>query len=672
MSFACLTGLKQTISYLSRDKNGDTAVTDYSPLPESMRSSKPATEATQRVQQSFKDKLNFEDRQSFADAERGFIASLAPLTIAHDQSSRPAYDLETSLAFLDGDAPDTVNPSLWRQAQLNAHYHGLFEVTDGIYQIRSFDIANMTLIRGKTGWIIIDPLTSAETARAGLELANQHLGERPVSAVIHTHSHVDHFAGVLGVITQEQAASGEIPVLAPLDYVQEALSENVLAGNVMGRRATYMYGNLLTPSPTGFVTTGLGAALSMGSTGFVLPNDIIKTTGETRTLDGVDIEFQMTMGTEAPAEMVFYFPQFKALCMSEITSHHLHNVYTPRGAQVRDALAWADQINESIDLFGDRLEIQFASHHWPTWGREAAVHYLEKQRDLYKFIHDQTLRLANLGYNKEEIAEQITLPDSLGMEFYNRDYYGALYANARAVYVKYLGFFDGNPSTLHPLPPVDAANNYVRYMGGAEAILKKAREDFDAGNYRWVAEALNHVVMHDPEQLEARALLADTLEQMGYQSEAAPWRNFYLCGALELREGLPDGSMYAASAGMIAAIPLRNIFQVMSVRLNAERADGITLKLNLAFTDAEATLLVINNSVLHAFAGRQANDANATLGISELNFKRMMAGQTDGATLLGDGHLTIDGDAEALLQLSGLFDQFERRFPIVTPRKPFK
>jgi len=636
-----------------------------------MREPKPATEATRQVQQSFRDKLNFEDRQSFADAEKGFIATLSPLTIAHDRSGRPAYDLETPLSFLDGDAPDTVNPSLWRQAQLNAHYNGLYEVTDGIYQIRSFDIANMTLIRGDKGWIIIDPLTCSETARAGLELANKHLGKRPVTAVIHTHSHVDHFAGVLGVITHEQAASGEVPVLAPRDYVQEALSENVLAGNVMGRRATYMYGNLLKPSPTGFVTTGLGASLSMGSTGFVLPNDIIKETGETRLLDGVEIEFQMTMGTEAPAEMVFYFPRFKALCMSEITSHHLHNVYTPRGAQVRDALAWADQINESIDLFGDRLEIQFASHHWPIWGREAAVRYLAKQRDLYKFIHDQTLRLANLGYNKEEIAEQIRLPDSLGLEFYNRDYYGTLYANARAVYVKYLGFFDGNPSTLHPLPPVDAANQYVRYMGGTESILEKAKEDFAAGNYRWVAEALNHVIMHDPEQTEARALLADTLEQLGYQSESAPWRNFYLCGALELREGLPGGSMYAASAGMVASIPLENIFQVMSVRLNADRAAGVVLKLNLAFTDAEQTLLVIENSVLHAFAGRQAEDATATLTISELNFKLLMSGQADGATLLGKGELTIEGDAGALLQLSGLFDQFERRFPLVTPRKPF-
>ncbi len=642
----------------------------YSPLPEDLRTPKPATPATQSVQQSFQNKLNFEDKKSFEDARRGFIATLEPMTIAHDKNARAAYDLE-AMSFLNDEAPATVNPSLWRQAQLNAQHHGLYEVVDGIYQIRSFDIANMTLVRGDRGWIIIDPLTSAESARAGLELANQQLGERPVSAVIHTHSHVDHFAGVLGVITHEQASTGEIPVLAPKDFVQEALAENVLAGNVMGRRATYMYGNLLAPSPTGFVTTGLGAALSMGSTGFVIPNDTICETGETRTIDGIDIEFQMTMGTEAPAEMVFYFPQLKALCMSEITSHHLHNVYTPRGAQVRDALAWAEQINESIDLFGERLEVQFASHHWPIWGQQDAVSFLTKQRDLYKFIHDQTLRLANMGYNKEEIAEQLSLPDSLGLEFYNRDYYGTLYANARAVYVKYLGFFDGNPATLHPLPPTAAGENYVRYMGGPEAIVEKARQDFAEGNYRWVAEVLNHIVMSDPEQIEARALLADTLEQMGYQSESGPWRNFYLCGALELREGLPGGSNYATSGGMVAAIPLDNLYQIMAVRLNAQKADGVVLKLNLAFNDAEPTLLQIENSVLHAFTGRQSEQADATLHISELNFKLLMSQQKDGATLLSDGDLTIEGDAAALLSLSGMFDQFERRFPIVTPRKPW-
>ena len=302
----------------------------------------------------------------------------------------------------------------------------------------------MTLIKGNTGWIIVDPLTSSETSRAGLKLANEQLGERPVVAVIHTHSHADHFAGVLGVVDQNDVETGKIAVIAPVDYVQECLAENVLAGNAMSRRATYMYGNLLQPSPTSFVTTGLGAALSMGTTGFVIPNDIISKTGETRTIDGIEIVFQMTMGTEAPAEMVFYFPQFKALCMSEITSHHLHNVYTPRGAQVRDALAWAAQINESIELFGADLEVQFASHHWPTWGRDAAVDYMKKQRDLYKYIHDQTLRMANHGYTKEEIAELVSLPDSLGKEFYNRGYYGTVHHNTRAVYVKYLGFFDGN------------------------------------------------------------------------------------------------------------------------------------------------------------------------------------------------------------------------------------
>ena len=642
-------------------------MTGYAPLPDNMRDPKPATEATRAVQQSFRDKLNFADRQSFHDAERGFIASLDPMTISHDKTGRPAFDL-SQLSFLEGEAPDTVNPSLWRQAQLNATHHGLYEVVDGIYQIRSFDIANMTLIRGDSGWIIIDPLTASETSRAGLALANQHLGARDIKAVIHTHSHADHFAGVLGVITPEQARSGEVAVIAPVDFVNEALSENVLAGNVMNRRATYMYGNLLQPSPTGFVTTGLGAALSMGSTGFILPNDTIRETGETRTIDGIEIVFQMTMGTEAPAEMVFYFPQFKALCMSEITSHHLHNVYTPRGAQVRDALAWATQINESIDLFGDLLDVQFASHHWPIWGREAAVAFLRKQRDMYKFIHDQTLRLANQGYTKEEIAEQVSLPDSLGQEFYNRDYYGTVHHNTRAVYVKYLGFFDGNPAHLYPLPPVAAAGKYLDFMGGADAVVAKARECFAGGDYRWVAEVLHHVVMANPAHIAGRALLADTLEQLGYQSESAPWRNFYLCGALELREGLPDGSNFNAASGMVAAIPLTHLYQLMAVRLNAARADGITMNINLAFTDTQETLLTIDNSVLHAFEGRQCADANATLKISEQDFKRLMSGQTDAASLIGKGDLELAGDAAALTQLAGLFDQFERRFPIVTPR----
>lgn len=642
-------------------------MTDYDPLPEAMRQPKPATEATKAVNRAFLERLDFSDRQSFEDAKRGFIASLNPITIPHDAGNRAAFDLEAA-KFLGNDAPDTANPSLWRQAQLNANHHGLYEVVDGIYQIRSFDIANMTLIRGDTGWVIIDPLTSTESSRAGLQLANEKLGQRSVKAVIITHSHADHFAGVLGVVTHEQVASGEVAMVAPEAFVDEALSENVLAGNVMNRRATYMYGNLLKPSETGFITTGLGAALSMGSTGFIVPNDIITETGETRNLDGVEIEFQMTPGSEAPAEMVFYFPQFKALCMSEITSHHLHNVYTPRGAQVRDAYAWSDQINESIELFGDRLEVEFASHHWPIWGQDKVIDYLTKQADTYKYIHDQTLRLANLGYTKEEIAEQVRLPKSLDTEFYNRDYYGTVHHNTRAVYVKYLGFFSGNPATLYQHAPVAQAKRYLEFMGGSDAVVEKAKTSFEEGDYRWVAEILNHVVMAEPNHFEGRALLADTLEQLGYQSESGPWRNFFLCGALELRHGLPKGSNFGATASMAASIPLKNLFDTMAVRLNGPRAEGKTLSINLEFSDVNSWHLLINNSVLHANEDKQATDAQATLKCESIDYKRLMMGLSDAPTLMGEGKLAIDGDAGVLLALAGLFDQFERRFPIVTPR----
>jgi alkyl sulfatase BDS1-like metallo-beta-lactamase superfamily hydrolase len=645
-------------------------MTDYQALPKEFISPKPATEATKKINQGFINKLDFTDRRSFDNAKKGFIATLNPITIAHDSGSRAAFDLE-GLSFLNDEPAETVNPSLWRQAQLNALNHGLYEVVPGIYQVRSFDIANMTLIKSDSGWIIIDPLTSTEASRTGLALANKELGERPVVAVIITHSHADHFAGILGVMSHEDAESGKVAMIAPEHFVNEALSENVLAGNVMSRRATYMYGNLLPSSPTGFVTTGLGAALSMGNTGFIIPNDLIKETGETRHIDGVDIEFQMTPGSEAPAEMVFYFPQFKALCMSEITSHHLHNLYTPRGAQVRDALAWAAQINESIDLFGDRLEVEFASHHWPIWGRQEAIEYLKKQRDMYKYIHDQTLRLANHGYIKEEIAEQIKLPESLGKEFYNRDYYGTVHHNARAVYVKYLGFFDGNPATLFPLPPTEVATRYLEFMGGADAIVEKARGCFDAGDYRWVAEVLNHVVMAEPDHFNARALQADTLEQLGYQSESGPWRNFYLCGALELRQGLPKGAAFGATASMAKSMPLENLYQTMAVRLNGPSADGLVIHLNLDFTDSEPTLLSIENAVLHAFTGKQHQKPNATLRMSAVNFKFMMTGNTDAMKLLESGELEMSGDFEALGKFRELFDQFERRFPIVTPRKPW-
>jgi alkyl sulfatase BDS1-like metallo-beta-lactamase superfamily hydrolase len=631
---------------------------------------KPASNHTQTTNAAVLDALPFQDRQSFADAGRGFIASIDPVTIHRDGSDRPVYDL-SGLAFLRDEAPATVNPSLWRQAQLNAGHHGLFEITDGLYQVRSFDIANMTLIRGNSGWIIVDPLTSTEASSTALQLANKHLGERPVVAVLYTHSHVDHFGGALGVVDPADAASGKVAVIAPEHFVDEALSENVLAGNVMGRRATFMYGNLLPSSPAGFVSTGLGAALSMGSTGFVPPNDVIRETGEMRTIDGIEFEFQMTPGTEAPAEFVFFLPQHKALCMSEITSHHLHNVYTLRGAQVRDALAWSRQIHESIERYGDKLEIQFACHHWPIWGREDAIAYLQSQRDLYKYIHDQTLRLANHGFTKEEIAEQVELPASLGQKFHNRGYYGSLHHNVCAVYVKYLGHFDGNPANIHKHPPVAAGQRYLDFMGGSAAVIEKARNSFTEGDYRWVAEVVNHVVMAEPDNIEARALQADALEQLGYQAESAVWRNFYLTGALELRRELTTATSFQASAGMARGIPMPNMFEAMAVRLNGPAAEGLVLKLNLNFPDInESYLLTIENSVLHAFPNTSAEDAAATLTLESLDFKQLMMGISDGAKLLGEGKMQVDGDLMALASLTGLFDQFERRFPIVTPRAP--
>ena len=611
--------------------------------------------------------MPFEDRRSFESARRGFIASLDAVTIAKTDGQN-VFDL-SDLSFLSEDAPSTANPSLWRQAQLNALNHGLFEVVDGIYQVRSFDLANMTLVRGKTGWIIIDPLSSAETSRAALELANTHLGERPVVAVIITHSHPDHYAGIPGVMAPEDIAEGNIALIAPQHFVKEALSETVLAGTVMSRRAIYMYGLRLPHSPQGFISNGLGPEVSRGTSGFIVPTDIVKETGETRLIDGIDIEFQMTPDTEAVSEFVFYFPQFKALCMSEVTSHHLHNVYTPRGALTRDALAWANQINESIERFGGKLEVQFASHHWPTWGSNAAIEYLETQRDLYKYIHDQTLRLANHGYIREEIAERLKLPDSLAKNFSNRGYYGTVSHNVKAVYTKYLGYFDANPANLNPLPPSDAAIRYVEYMGGADEIIARARTSFDEGDYRWVAQVMNHVVMAEPENITARAFLADTYEQLGYQSESGPWRNFYLTGALELRWGIPAFPPGAMNRDMLSGIPIENVFQALAVRLNGPAAAQKRFAFNLEFSDTgREYLMIVENAVLHGFENRQDPDPDAKLTMSVDDFKLMMFGFVKVADLIEEDKLALKGDVIALVEFNALFDHFNVFFPIVTPR----
>lgn len=625
-----------------------------------------ASEATKASNQSVLKELDFSDQRSFELAKKGFIATLESLKIPGPNNTL-SYD-GSAFEFLNKGAPDTVNPSLWRQSQLNALHTGLYEVQEGIYQVRGLDLANMTVIRGEKGWIVIDPLTSAETAAAALALVNKHLGERPVTAVLITHSHADHFAGLPGVVTTKQVMSGEVALVAPAHLVAEAISENVVAGNVMVRRASYMFGKLLPTGETGFVSSGLGTTFSSGTTGLLPPNKPISNDITEITLDGVELIVQNAPGAEAPEEIVFYLPKFRALHMAEITSQQLHNVYTLRGAKIRDARLWSKHINKALTLFGEKSDTLLASHHWPIWGNADLTEYLEKQRDMYKFIHDQTLRLANQGYNMVEIANKVKLPDALGKEFYNRGYYGTVSHNVRAVYTSYLGYFDGNPSNLDPLPPVEAGKRYVSFMGGADAVLEKAKASYQEGDYRWVATVLNHLVFAEPENAEAKGLLADTLEQLGYQAESGPWRNFYLTGAQELREGVSPKPLLDRRK-MFAGASLDMVFNALAVRLNPDKAAGKHLKVNLNFTDINSDwLLEVRHSVLHGLADRRDDDAPVTLSLSSRDFKLMIAGLFTPAKLIESGALKVAGDMKAWAEVGALMDQFDPWFSIVTPR----
>ncbi len=626
----------------------------------------PASEATRAAQQQVLEQLPFEDRTDFELAARGFLAAPDQLVV-RSADGTPIWDLG-QYEFLSGDAPDTVNPSLWRQALLNMN-HGLFEVVDGIYQVRGYDLANMTLVRGDTGWIVIDPLTARETAEAAMELVNGHFGKRPVVAVIVTHSHADHFGGVRAITDEEDLASGAIELIAPEGFVEYAVSENVIAGNAMSRRAGYMYGNILPKAVDGTVDAGLGKTVAFGTIGLLKPTREISSTGERMTVDGVEIVFQSTPGAEAPAEMMFYFPQFKALCVAEEASAVQHNLYTLRGARVRDPLLWSKYLNESIELFGDELELVFGSHHWPRWGREEGIEFLARQRDMYRYIHDQTVRLMNNGYTPREIAEELELPASLGNSFYNRDYYGTVRHNSKAVYQRYLGWFDGVPANLNPLPPVAAGRKYVDLAGGSEALLAKARESFAAGEFRWTAELVNHLVFADPDNRPARELLADAYEQLGYQAESAPWRNFYLSGASELRDGVQRlAQANTASPDIIAAIPTELFLDYMAVRLKPEGTEGLQTTINMDFTDTgEQFVLSLENSVLNNTPGRLAEDAAATLRMSRTLFNAIALKQTTLEEAIGGGQAVLAGDPNAVMGIFGRLEDFEYWFNIVTP-----
>ncbi len=627
-----------------------------------------ATEHTRRILEAAAGALPFSDRRDVEDSERGLVAPLPEDGIIRDASGSPVWDLSAYGWVNEGACPDTVHPSLHRQTQLLS-IGGLFEVCEGLYQVRGADLANMDVIEGETGIILVDPLTSAVTARAALELYFAHRGRRPVHAVIHTHSHVDHYGGIRGVVDEEDVAAGRTQIIAPVGFAEAALAENVLAGNAMTRRASYMYGPLLAKGPTGVVSNGLGLGIPFAPTTFMVPTVDVTEDVQTMVVDGVELTFMLAPDTEAPAEMLFHLPQLRALCSAEDATHTLHNLYTLRGARTRDAKAWAYYLNKAIELFGDRSDVVFAQHHWPTWGADRVVEFLEVQRDAYKYLHDQTLRLANHGETMVEIAEQLDFPPELGDQWCNRSYYGSVNHNSKAVYNLYLGWFDGNPSTLHPLPPVEASRRYVEYMGGADAVLERARADADAGEYRWVAQVLNHVVFADPSNTDARALLADVLTQLGYQSENGVWRNFYLTGAQELRNGVLDlGRGNAVNPDTLAAMPVEMLVDYLAVRLDGPRAAGRHLVIDLALSDLPHRLsIVVRRGVLHCVEDRTGDAADLTLHTTSDTFKALVIGTTDAAAEVRDGRLTTEGDPAVLDELVDLLDSFSLWFPIVEP-----
>jgi alkyl sulfatase BDS1-like metallo-beta-lactamase superfamily hydrolase len=608
--------------------------------------------------------LPLADPQDFDDARRGFVASDPELAIAGPDGRR-IWDLR-DYAFVEGDPPASVNPSLWRQARLNG-LHGLFEVAPGIHQVRGYDIANLSVIQGQTGWILVDPLGARETAAAALALARRHLGAAPIRALILTHSHVDHFGGIEGVLPDAAARAG-VRIVAPRGFLEEATSENVLAGIAMGRRASFMYGMPLARTPRGHVDTGLGKEPSRGTISILEPSDLVDHTPQELVLDGVRFVFQYAPGSEAPAELTFYLPHARAFCGAEIVSHNQHNLYTLRGAKVRDALRWSGYIDEAIGLFGE-AEVVFASHHWPVWGNARAVEYLKQQRDTYRYLHDQTLRLANAGFTPQEIAEAVELPESLRRVFASRGYYGTARHNAKAVYQNYFGWYDGNPAHLDPLPPVEAGRRYVEAMGGSDAVLARAREAFERGEYRWVAMLLDHLVFAEPANAAARGLLAAAYDQLGYQAESGPWRDAYLTGAFELRHDVqPSPVSLAEAAGLLRHLPLDLFFASLAARIRGPDAAGRDTKLNLVFTDLDETwVLALENSVLQRRRGPADPGAAATVRLTRELLVRLVTGQAGLRELVFSDELSVEGSRLELLGFLSLLERPGEPFAIVTP-----
>lgn len=621
--------------------------------------------ATLKAQAALERSLPFEDRQDFEFAARGYIGTLADPVIRRADGG-VAWDL-TAYDFTKGERPATVNPSLWRHNQLMA-LSGLFQVSDRIWQVRGFDAANATFIQGDTGWIVIDPLTTAETAAAALRLANEKLGARPVVAIIYTHSHADHFGGVKGMVSQADVDAGKVQVIAPEGFLEEAVAENVIAGTAMSRRAVFQFGQNLEPGPEGQMGVGIGKAIAKGSVTLIAPTRSIRETGEALTVDGVRIEFQVTPGTEAPAEMNLYFPDWKVLDMAENANATMHNVLTPRGALVRDAKAWADYLSESRRLYGDRAEIMITSHGWPRFGGAVVRSFLEDHRDAYKFLHDQTVRLMNRGLTGPEIANRLELPPALANAWFNRGYYGTMSFNSRAVYQRYMGWYDANPVNLAVLEPVDQAGRYVEAMGGAAKVRALAQAAHDKGDYRWAATLLNNVVLADPTDRAAREALAGAYDQMGWQAESAIWRNMYLTGAQELRANGPvTPQVSVGSADMVANLPSPMIFDLLAIRLDPEKVGKASLSVVFVFPDRNERYLVrVHNQVLTAEPAAEGAKADATFTVARgLFLQSLLTGQSL-AGKVASGEAKVEGNPFALMKLTSWFDKPAGDFPIVT------
>ncbi|MHA7133265.1 alkyl/aryl-sulfatase [Oerskovia turbata] len=633
-------------------------------------SPKDATPATAAVNQEARALYALDDVEDFDLAARGKIADVPGGKILLDDG-RVSYDT-TAVAFLDDDAsenPDTVNPSLWRQSKI-IHRSGLYRVIDRIHQFRNADIANLTIVEGDDGLIIVDCASSVEFARTGMALYREHVSDKPVVAVIYTHTHIDHYGGVKGVVDEADVASGKVPIIAPgtiASFDKYAIGENVVAGNAMSRRASYAFGSLLDRDPRQFVSSGIGSGTADGPTvSYISPTDPITATGQSRVISGLTFEFLYAPDTEAPEEMHIWIPELKALTCAENANHSLHNIQTLRGARTRDARNFARYLDETLERWGDLAEVHYGPHTWPVWGNAEIVAFIESQRDTYKYIHDQALRLANKGYTPLEAAEVVELPEVLRRKWFNRGYHGTLHHDVRAVFTKELGTWDGDPVSLHPHPPVDTATRYVTAFG-RDAILAEGRRAVEAADYRWAVQILHHLVFADPGDAEARELQADAYEQMGYQVEGPQWRGIFLTAARELREGILTARFSTASPDTVAGMPIDILFDYAAVHVIGEQAAEVDLRFDLRFTDHDQTwTLWVRNGVLNARRGAHP-DAALTVSGPKTALAGVLLQPAGVDRLVAAGAVTLDGDRAVLDAYAGVLDTFDPNFAIVTP-----